>query len=307
MIQPQESHRESVYRPQAAKTLRQTLIRFIAQEFPRLGGPWVIELFVDKLLELVDTYRIEQERLKPGQTVWQAVAVDERPRCRKPMTETRQVPVVITIANQQDIEDLRNGVKWTKVLQRGLVRAANDAYAQGGVLAYSDLGLLFNRSVSSISQLICQHEAETSEIVPRRGNIHDMGGTVSHKRIICRKAYVEGKLTPTISRETYHSPQAVDNYILSLARVYFATVQRGMTPQEAAFALQKSLYLVNEYVEMIKEFGLDDEKVYDRVDGRVVVPRDESEPLSAKEPCQNERREQGSPSLGEPALAFPLG
>ena len=208
MIQHQESHREALYRPQAAKTLRQTLIRFIAREFPRLGGPWVIELFVDKLLELVDTYRIEQGRLKPGQTVWQAVALDERPRRAKPMTETRQVPVVITIANQQDVEDLRNGVKWTRVFQRALVRAANDAYAQGGVLACSDLGLLFSHSVSRVSHLICEHEAETGEIVPRRGNIHDMGCTVSHKRIICRKAYVEGKLTPTISRETYHSPRA---------------------------------------------------------------------------------------------------
>jgi hypothetical protein len=298
MIQPQESYREAIYRPQAAKTLRQTLIRFIAQEFPRLGGPWVIELFVDKLLELVDTYRIEQGRLKPGQTVWQAVAVDERPRCRKPITETRQVPVVITIANQQDIEDLRNGVKWTKVLQRALVRAANDAYAQGGVLAYSDLSLLFSRSVNSISQLICAYEAETGEVVPRRGNIHDMGRTISHKWIICRKAYVEGKLTPTIARETYHSPQSVDNYILGLARVYFATVQRGMTPQEAAFALQKSLYLVNEYVEMIKEFGLDDEMVYDRVDDQVVVQGDESAPASAKETSQNERREQEEPIAG---------
>ncbi|MEA3377654.1 MAG: DUF1670 domain-containing protein [Chloroflexota bacterium] len=298
MIQPQESYREAVYRPQAAKTLRQTLIRFIAQEFPRLGGPWVIELFVDKLLELVDTYRIEQGRLKPGQTVWQAVALDERPRCRKPMTETRQVPVVITIANQQDIEDLRNDVKWTQVLQRALVRAANDAYAQGGVLACSDLGLLFSHSVGTISRLIRGYEAETGEVVPRRGNIHDMGPTVSHKWIICRKAYVEGKLTPTISLETYHSPQAVDNYILRLARVYFATVQHGMTAQQAAFALQQSLYLVEEYVDMIEEFGLDDQKVYDRVDSRLVVQGDKSEPSLAKETCQNERREQEQPIVG---------
>jgi hypothetical protein len=125
-----------------------------------------------------------------------------------------------------------------------VVRAANDAYAQEGVLTCTDLSLLFNHSVSRISQLIRDYEAETGEIVPRRGNLHDMGRTVSHKWIICRKAYLEGKLTPTIARETYHSPAAVDNYILGLARAYFATVQQGMTPQEAAFALQQPLYLV---------------------------------------------------------------
>ena len=69
MIRPKQHHRELQYRPQAAKTLRQALIGFITREFPRLGGPWVIELFVDKLLELVDAYHIARDRLKPGQTV----------------------------------------------------------------------------------------------------------------------------------------------------------------------------------------------------------------------------------------------
>jgi hypothetical protein len=298
MIRHQDSYREAQYRPQAAKTLRQTLIRFIQREFPRLGGPWVIELFVDKLLELVDTYRIARERLKPGQTVWQAVALDERPGYRKPMTETRQVPVVIAIANQEEVEDLRNRVKRREILQRGLVRAANDAYTQGGVLTVTDLALLFNHSASWISQLIRDYEVETGEVVPRRGNIHDMGRTVTHKRIICRKAYLEGKLTPVIARETYHSPEAVDSYILGLARVRFATVQQDMTPQEAAFALQQPLYLVEEYVKMIGEFGLDEKKVYDRVNGQMTMRDDEVEPSLVEDTRQNERREQEEPIAG---------
>ena len=297
MIWHQDSYREAQYRPQAAKTLRQTLIRFIQREFPRLGGPWVIELFVDKLLELVDTYRIARDRLKPGQTVWQAVAVDERPGYRKPMTETRQVPVVIAIADQEEVDDLRSRVKRREILQRGLVRAANDSYAQGGVLTVTDLALLFNHSASWISELIRDYETETGEVVPRRGNIHDMGRTVTHKWIICRKAYLEGKLTPTIARETFHSPEAVDNYILGLARVHFATVQQGMTSQEAAFALQQPLYLVEEYVEMIEEFGLDGQKVYDRVDVRMMV-QNETVELSLENAGQIERREQEEPIAG---------
>lgn len=299
MMQSQDNYREARYRPQAAKTLRHTLIRFIQQEFPRLGGPWVIELFVDKLLELVDTYRWARERLEPGQTVWQAVAVDEKHRYGKSMSETRQVPVVVTIANQQDVTDLRNGVKWSQILQRAVVRAANDAYAQGGVLASTDLALLFNHSATHIARLIRNYEAETEEVVPRRGNIHDMGPTISHKWLICRKAYLEGKFTPTIARETYHSPRAVDTYILGLARVYFATIQQGMTPQEAAFALQQPLYLVEEYVEMIKEFRLDEEKVYDRVDGRhILQDKEVAPPSTTRDTCQNQKREQGEPIAG---------
>lgn len=271
MIQPRDTYRETQFRPQAAKTLRQTLIRFIQREFPRLGGPWVVELFVDKLLQLVDTYRITRDRLKPGQTLWQTVAIDERTGYRKPMAETRQVPVVITVADQEEVADLRNRVKRRHILQRGLVRAANDAYAQGGVVSVTDLALLFNHSQSWISQLIREYEVETGKVVPRRGNVHDLGRTVTHKWIICRKAYLEGKLTPAIARETFHSPEAVDNYILGLARVHFATVRQGMTPEEAAFALQQPLYLVEEYVNMIKEFGLSEQTVYDRAGVQMTV------------------------------------
>jgi hypothetical protein len=112
MSRPKEHYREAQYRPQAAKTLRQSLISFITREFPRLGGPWVIDLFVDKLLALVDTYRFHRQQLKPGQVVWPAVAVDERPRYRQPMTRLRQVPVIVTIVSQEDIADLRaNAIK----------------------------------------------------------------------------------------------------------------------------------------------------------------------------------------------------
>jgi len=288
MIRPKQHHREVQYRPQAAKTLRQALIGFITREFPRLGGPWIIELFVDKILELVDAYRIARDRLKPGQTVWQAVAVDERPGYRKPMTRTRQVPVVITVANQDDIADLRHNVKRSELLKRALVRAANDAYAQGGVLTCTDLSVLFHRGHSRVAELIREYEAETGEVVPRRGNIHDMGRTVSHRRIICRKAYLEGKPTHVIARETSHSPEAVDNYILTLARVYFATVQRGMTPEETAFAIQQPLSFVQQYVRLIKEFALDDQRVYNRVGKQWSMDDDVIEPSAASDTGQNE-------------------
>jgi len=59
-------------------------------------------------------------------------------------------------------------------MKRALVRAANDAYAQGGVLTCTDLSVLFHHGHSRIAELIRECEAETGEVVPRRGNIHDM-------------------------------------------------------------------------------------------------------------------------------------
>ena len=264
MIVNQQPQHELQYRPQAAKTLRHQLMGFIAREFPRLGGPWIIERFVDKLLSLVDAYRIVRERLRPGQTLWSAVAVDERPGRNKPMSETRQVPVVVSITGQEDVTALRQGAGHPRVLQRAVVRAAFDAYAQGGVLTTTDLSLLFHRPYSTVARLIGDYEVETGEVVPRRGNVHDIGRTVTHKRIICRKAYLEGKTTPVIARETCHSPEAVDAYLLDYARIYFASVERGMSLEELVFAVQRPRHLVEEYLRLIAEFGLAKERVYAR-------------------------------------------
>ena len=264
MIVNQQPQHELQYRPQAAKTLRHQLMGFIAREFPRLGGPWIIERFVDKLLSWVDAYRIVRDRLRPGQTLWSAVAVDERPGRNKPMSETRQVPVILAIAGQEQVADLRAGRHQSEVLKRALVRAAFDAYAQGGVLTTTDLAVLFHRPYSYVSVLIRDYERETGEVVPRRGNIHDIGRTLSHKRIICRKAYLEGKTTPIIARETCHSAVSVDRYLLDFSRVYFAHVERGMSLEETVFATQRPRYLVKEYLVLIEEFGLERDQIYAR-------------------------------------------
>jgi hypothetical protein len=257
-----------------------------------LGGPWVVELFVDKVLELVEAYRVAADCLKPGQTVWLAVAVDERPGYRKPMTHTRQVPVVLTVVDQDDIAKLRAGVKWTEVLKRALVRAAHEAYGQGGAITCTDLSVLFHHSSNRIAELIREYEIETGEVVPRRGNLYDIGRTITHRRIICRKAYLEGKPTHLIAQETCHCPEAVDHYVLDLARVYFATVKRGMTPQETAFAIQRPLYIVEEYVKLIDEFDLAEQTVYDRTGVQLVRCDGTIKPSLVSDVQQNERREQ---------------
>lgn len=283
-MKTRQSDRETQYRPQAGKTLREAMRNFIRREFPRLGGPWVIEMFVDQLLQLVDRYHIERDKLRPGQTVWSAVAIDEAPGYRKPIYATRQVPVVITLVNQDDIAAMREGLSWTDIFQRALVRAMKDAHAQGGLLTTSDLSVLFYHSHSRVAELIRQYENKTGEVVPRRGNLHDMGRTVTHKRIICRKAYLEGKTTDVIARETNHSPEAVDNYLLDFARIYYATVLKGMSMEETTFAIQRPQSLVEEYVKLLVEFGLNNQRLSERI--QIQLERCK---MSISE---NERREQ---------------
>lgn len=282
-----QSDRETQYRPQAGKTLRDAMRNFILREFPRLGGPWVIEMFVDKLLQLVDRYHIERDKLQPGQTLWPAIATDESPGYRKPIYATRQVPVVITLANQEDIAAMRQGLPWSEIFQRALVRVMKEAHAQGGLLTTNDLSVLFYHSHSRVAELIRQYETRTGEVVPRRGNLHDMGRTVTHKRIICRKAYLEGKTTDVIARETNHSPEAVDNYLLDFARVYYATILKGMSVEETTFAIQRPHSLVEEYVRLTLEFGLHNQHLLERIQTQLERCKNRKE-----SPLENERREQ---------------
>ena len=81
---------------------------------------------------------------------------------------------------------------------------------------------------------------------------------------ICCKAYLEGKTTPVIARETCHSAVAVDRYLLDFARVYFAHVEWGMSLEETVFAVQRPRYLVEEYLGLIEEFGLNRDQIYAR-------------------------------------------
>ena len=71
-----------------------------------------------------------------------------------------------------------------------------------------------------------------------------------------------------------------------------------MTITETTFAIQRPRYLVEEYVQMIEEFGLDAQMVYDRVGVQMTVRDDKIEPTQAEDTCQNERREQDEPIAG---------
>lgn len=264
MTRPDPSWRERLYAPQEAKTFRNVLTQFILREFPRLGGPWVVGHFVDKLMTLFDAHHLRRTRVQPGQIVWMAVAADETAGYRKPMSHTRQVAVVLTLVEADDIATFKQGTPRHEVLQHAIARVAREAYDQGGVLSIIDLSLLLARSHSTIRKMINRYENRTQQVVPRRGTVHDMG-SVSHKRIICYKAFVEGKPTHVIARETYHTPLAVDNYLLDFARVYFAVHQRGFSAQETAFTLGRSLRLVNTYLDLIEEFGLSQHHIADRM------------------------------------------
>ena len=111
-------------------------------------------------------------------------------------------------------------------------------------------------SPATISRYVREWEKENQTLVPRRGTIHDMGRSVTHKRQICYKMIVEGKSVAETARETNHSPEAITRYVKDYKRI-LACLHKGLTPKETSFVVKVSEKLVFEYVNLIQENQVD--------------------------------------------------
>jgi hypothetical protein len=237
--------------------------QWLAREFPQLGGPKVRELFVAEMLRLGEHYSPARERLRPGQALWWAVDKTDYPHDHHTMAETRLVPVVLTLIALADIRALAQGVTRTQVSEQIIVRLHREADAQGGVLSETDTALLLAYTPGHLSDLIGAYEKRTGEVVPRRGTVHDLGPTLTHKAVIARKVLRERKTTAQAARETNHTPESVDRYLLDLMRGYICLKRSQQTPEQTAFATGLSLPLVKEYAALIDELGLSDDNLPD--------------------------------------------
>ena len=92
-------------------------------------------------------------------------------------------------------------------------------------------------------------------MVPRRGTIHDMGRSVTHKAIICYKRLVEKKPTSQVAEETYHSEDEVEYYVQCFRRVQLCH-DSGMSKEDTARATGHSLPLVQQYLDLLEQFKL---------------------------------------------------
>jgi hypothetical protein len=255
VINPPSSVHVPAYASCQRKTFHSVLCHLLQTEFPRTFGPAVTRLFADKINELYDQCHPPLSRVKVGQTLWLAVAANERPGRSKPIEDTRLVPVLLDLVTRQDIDDACAGGRQRTTRRAKIVRLFQQAYAQGAVLTEAEVALLLHVADTAVSKEVLAHEQETSQSIPRRGTLHDLGRSVTHKRVICYKRLVEKKPTSQVAEETYHSPEEVEHYVQSLRRIQLCS-DSGMSPEEAAQATGHSLFLVREYIELIKELNL---------------------------------------------------
>lgn len=237
------------------KTFHSALCRLLHTEFPGVFGPLITNLFAEKIGELYDRFHPPGSRFKVGQVLWAAVAIDDPPSHNKRIEDTKLLPVVLDLVTAQDIQETAAKGQRGQTRRNKIVRLCRQAYAQKAVLSLADVSLLLHVAFSTISSEILEHERQTGESVPRRGTIHDMGRSVTHKAIICYKRLVEKKPTSQVAEETFHSPDEVEYYVQCFRRVQLCR-DSGMSKEDAARATGHSVALVQEYLDLLEQFKL---------------------------------------------------
>jgi DNA-binding CsgD family transcriptional regulator len=237
--------------PLQDKTLANALSHRLGTEFPRLGGPRMLALCAELVLEVVQAHLRPYEHLQHGQVLWMGYSIDDPPARRKRTADCDLVPLVLDLTAEDIQLRLDRQPKDKRLLHR-ILRLCHQAYDQGALLSNCDLAELLNTDDPIVAHLLTAHQRDTGRIVPRRATLHDVGSGLTHKRIILIKRYRDGKPADQIARETYHSLEAVDRYLGQYDRVRHCR-QQGLTPQAIAYTLNCSLSLVNEYLNLDQE------------------------------------------------------
>ncbi|MFZ2491211.1 MAG: DUF1670 domain-containing protein [Thermoanaerobaculia bacterium] len=235
------------YAPFLDKTLENAIASRIANEFPRIGGPRIQQLCAEMILEIVDEHVRARETMRAWQMLWPAISVDDPPSRGKATRNTRLVPVVLDMITADDIEAILVRRPRSEILTSRCVRLCRQAFEQGALLSGCDLVLMLGASETAVAHALTTYERRTASVVPRRATVHDVGTGMTHKRVICLKRHLDGKPADQVALETCHSLEAVDRYLGDYDRVRHCR-QQGLSIHDTAFAMQKSVNLVSQYL-----------------------------------------------------------
>jgi len=235
--------------PPAGKGIESAIKHLLTDEYKFLGGERVQEMLAKDMIQLFRQHTRDPWNLEVGQVLWFAVDKDEKPGPAKTLAKMRIVPVVLSVTHDDDKAMRANGYSHKEVRRFKVARLCNEAYSQNGVLSQSDVSELLGVSAGTIGKDIREYQDENAVILPYRGTIHDIGPSLTHKKVII-SLFLQNIPTPDIARKTSHTEDACDRYIMAFKKV---TMLYGrMPPLEISQTLTMSERLVNEYIEPVQ-------------------------------------------------------
>jgi hypothetical protein len=186
--------------------------------------------------------------MKPGQILFEVVSIENG--AQKKLSECKMVSVVLTLdAGQEDLlVKEHQGVQGLR--RHRLQRIVNEAFQQGGLLTVEDVA---NRLLNCGERTVCRDIKAFKDqgiVLPLRSTIRDMGKSVTHRTLIV-KEWLSGKEYSEIARTTYHSIDAIANYVEKFKRVV-CLAKNNYEIKTIAFLVKLSPSLTEEYYRLFQ-------------------------------------------------------
>ena len=232
------------------KGIHGAIKHLLEEQYAFVGGDRIQDMLIGDLIRIFQQYSRDPWNLEVGQTLWFAVHMDEKPGPGKTLARMRVVPTILSITHEEDKQMRINGYSHQEVRRYRVARLLKEAYAQNGVLTQADVAELIGVSAGTIGKDIRAYQTEQEVILPYRGTIHDIGPSMTHKKVIIAK-FLQGIPTPDIARTTQHTEEACDRYIKAFKKVRM--LYGKMKSMEIARMLEMSERLVKEYIALIDE------------------------------------------------------
>lgn len=262
MLKQSLSSAASTYGPATSKTFAGALDSFFANELPQAGGAMTRKHLVAHILQMIDQYYPKGDRLQQGQMPWVATHKDDKLRYGHKVETSHLIQVYLTPTPISELSDRAAGKHLRDIKIERVASLCKEAFAQNGVLTNAEIALILKTSTSTVGKYIRIWESDHGELLPRRGTIHDLGPTLTHKKEICHAIFLEGKSVGDVMRLTTHSAEAIHRYISAFKRVLTCR-KKGFDQTTTCFTLRMSTRLCKEYFDLIDLFakenvGLDD-------------------------------------------------
>jgi len=240
------------HKPQS-KTMESMLRYFIKKNMPQFSGEIVLNSLVHSLIKVIDTYYKDASHLTPGEAFMIGVDKDERPGFQKSLLDTKLKTCIVPLFTDEDVENKNNGMKAREIKKKKIKRIILNAIEQNVVFSNQDLAHIMNLSPSTISKYIREIEEDENILLPRRGTIHDLGPSITHKVYILKKIKLDLKTVEQTCRETHHSKEAINRYLKDFENIEFL-YEKGFSIDDIHKSTKKSFKLIKEYIDIIDKF-----------------------------------------------------
>jgi Protein of unknown function (DUF1670) len=227
-----------------SKSVRDSIISSIARDFNLT--PLLAEAYFSQIKE----YFLEHTEIDLASGQMHYLAVNENEPAGKPIALCKKTPLKITLHKPDEDLDVYNKSGLHGLRHHKILRIANEAIDQGGILSCEDLAFILTSSVVTIKRDM-SYMRKKGVVLPTRGWRHEMGRGQTHKTQIL-DLYLSGHQFSTIERRTKHSETAIKRYIQDFARVVLLHKKRFSVDQ-IRISTGFSHRLIGEYLKLSKQ------------------------------------------------------